>query len=237
MHKKEHDDDEALVSHTQETKTTNTDVDSQLLQDSSSKKEDRIEHETTKTPPIWKRCWNSCRSLHIGWILSIALFIALITIVVCYESKLNHMKTWWQTNSHHFMIGHPYYWFHRSQWWYRVDPFEEIYNTMEAMERRHQDMMSQLFLQLPQPSHVPSQTISGHYSGYRDANNGFIRYSIDLNSTAFRGNILTSSGAITHVIKNSLEEIWVKTQANGNQLAISGNANTLSATIKILDNK
>lgn len=241
MHKKEHN--ETSVSHIQEKEATNIDTvtngpdQSQPLQDNPPNKEKTVEQETTKTLPIWTRYWNSCRSLHIGWILSIFLFVALMTTIVCYESKFDHIKKWEQTNKHISMMNHPYYWPHRSQWWYRVDPFEEMWNNMEAMERRHQNMMNQFFLQLPQSSNIPSQTMNGHYRGYRDTNSGFIRYEINLNGTTFRGNITTSSGTTTNAVKNSLDKIWVKTQANDTQLAISGNVNLLDATIKILDNK
>ena len=82
-----------------------------------------------------------------------------------------------------------------------------MWNNMEAMERRHQNMMNQFFLQLPQPSNIPSQTINGHYSGYRDTNGSFIRYQINLNGTTFHGNIATSSGTTTNAVKNSLDKI------------------------------
>ena len=82
-----------------------------------------------------------------------------------------------------------------------------MWNNMEAMERRHQNMMNQFFLQLPQSSNIPSQTMNGHYRGYRDTNSGFIRYEMSLNGTTFRGNITTSSGTTTNAVKNSLDKI------------------------------
>lgn len=96
MHKKEHN--ETSVAHTQEKEATNIDTvtnepdQSQPLQDNPPDKEKTVEQETTKTLPIWTRYWNSCRSLHIGWILSIFLFVALITTIVCYESNFDHIK-------------------------------------------------------------------------------------------------------------------------------------------------
>lgn len=76
-----------------------------------------------------------------------------------------------------------------------------------ALEQRHNALMNRMFQNMEQPAQKITTTSNSHYSGYREVNNNFVRYSIENKDGSLKGSVVSSNSGTLADIKTRLEKL------------------------------
>ena len=76
-----------------------------------------------------------------------------------------------------------------------------------TLEQRHNVLMNRMFQNMEQPAQKITTTSNSQYSGYREVNNNFVRYSIENNDGSLKGSVVSSNSGTLADIKTRLEKL------------------------------
>ena len=185
---------------------------------------------TSHTKKAWflKSTWETVRSIHPAWIVSLILTLILITLV----SHTYFEREYYQDQR---MFG----WYHQGMipWWYDMDRFEHHFERefermdreMESMRTRHRAMMQSLET-LP----IATSATSGKYSGSSMVNGDTLSYTLTTGSGIVKGNITLSNTGKLSKLKAQIEPLGYTIQTENNALNLSGSTKNIEKLIQVL---
>ncbi len=183
-----------------------------------------------------KKSWRSRCVIrnHPIWVISAIFLIIIIAVIGIYEVRIHRIEerySWSYAQWNHIMSR-----YQENRW--DSDIFRMHHTMMQdfnMLEQRHYALMNRMFQNMEQPVEKTVTTSNSQYSGYREVNNNFIRYSLENKDGTIKGSVVGSNSGTLSELKIQLEKLGVSWNLQGNTLTFQWPNNNIGAVIKTLD--